>query len=217
MKTDFQLMADVTAELDADPSINANAIGVAVNDGVITVSGHLASFAEKHAVERAVHRVSGVRGIALELDVKLAPEYRRSDTEIAEAASAALRWHSLVPDDRVKVEVDNGWVTLTGQVDWPYQSSSAEQCVRPLSGVRGVTNHVVIKPRVRDKDIAGEITAALTRHAQREAGHIDVAVEGSIVTLSGRVYSMAEHDAVVGAAFGTRGVSTVVDKLEVGR
>src|SRR5665647_1802029 len=99
MKTDFQLMSDVTAELDSDPSLNAKAIGVAVNDGVITLSGHLASFAEKHAVERAVRRVSGVRGIALELDVKLAPEHQRSDTEIAEAATAALHWHSLVPDD----------------------------------------------------------------------------------------------------------------------
>ena len=144
------------------------------------------------------------------------PNTSAATPEIAEAASAALRWHSLVPDDRVKVEVDNGWVTLTGQVDWPYQFSSAEQCVRPLLGVRGVSNQVVIKPRVRGKDIAGEITAALTRHAQREAGHIEVAVEGSIVTLSGKVDSMAEHDAAVGAAFGTRGVSTVVDKLEVG-
>ena len=216
MKTDFQLMSDVTAELDSDPSLNAKAIGVAVNDGVITLSGHLASFAEKHAVERAVRRVSGVRGIALELDVKLAPEHQRSDTEIAEAATAALRWHSLVPDDRVKVEVEIGWVTLTGQVDWPYQFSSAEQCVRPLLGVRGVTNNVVIKPRVRGKDIAGQIAAALQRHALREAGHIDVQVEGGMVTLSGKVDSMAEHDAAVGAAFGTRGVSTVVDKLEVG-
>jgi osmotically-inducible protein OsmY len=216
MKTDFQIMADVTAELDSDPVINAKSVGIAVNDGVVTLSGHLASFAEKHAVEKAVRRVSGVRGIALELDVKLAPEHRRSDSEIAEAAVAALLWHSLVPDDHVQVEVADGWVTLTGQVDWPYQHASAEQCVRPLVGVRGISNQVQIKPRVRGKDIAGEITAALTRHAQREAGHIDVQVEGSVVTLSGRVDSMAEHDAVVGAAFGTQGVSTVVDQLRVG-
>ena len=216
MKTDFQLKADVTAELASDPCINASAIGVMVSEGLVTLTGHLDSYAEKHAVERAVRRVSGVRGIAVELDVKLAPEHQRSDSEIAQAAVAALRWHSLVPDDHVKVEVQDGQVTLTGQVDWPYQFSSAEQCVRPLLGVRGVNNLVVIKPRVHGKDIASQITAALTRHAQREAGHIDVAVEGSVVTLSGRVDSLAEHDAAIGAAFGTRGVSTVVDKLDVG-
>ncbi len=216
MKTDMQIKADVTAELASDSSIDASAIGVMVHKGLVTLTGHLDSYAVKHAVERAVRRVSGVRGIALELDVKLAPEHQRSDPEIAEAAMAALRWHSLVPDDRVKVEVEDGQVTLTGQVDWPYQFSSAEQCVRPLLGVRGVKNLVAIKPRVRGKDIAGQITAALTRHAVREADHIDVAVEGSVVTLSGRVDSLAEHDAAVGAAFGTRGVSTVVDKLEVG-
>ena len=217
MKTDFQLMADVTAELDADPSINAKSIGVMVNQGVVTLTGHLDSYAQKHAAERAVRRVAGARGVAIELDVKLAPEHRRSDSELAQVATAALRWHSLVPDDRVKAEVEDGWVTLTGEVDWPYQHSSAEQCVRPLQGVRGVTNNVQIKPRVRGKDIAGEITAALTRHAQREASHIDVAVEGGTVTLSGKVDSLAEHEAAVGAAFGTRGVTTVVDRLEVGR
>jgi osmotically-inducible protein OsmY len=216
MKTDFQIKADVTAELAADSSIDASVIGVMVHQGLVTLTGHLDSYAVKHAVERAVRRVSGVRGIALELGVKLAPEHQRSDSEIAEAAMAALRWHSLVPDDRVKVEVEAGQVTLTGQVDWPYQFSSAEQCVRPLLGVRSVKNLVTIKPRVRGKDIAGQITSALTRHAAREAGHIDVEVEGSVVTLSGRVDSLAEHDAAVGAAFGTRGVSTVVDKLEVG-
>ena len=216
MKSDFQLMADITAELDSDPAINAETIGVAVNGGVVTLRGHLASFAERHAVELAARRVSGVRGVALELDVKLALDHQRSDTEIAEAATAALRWHSLVPNDRVRLAVSDGWVTLTGEVDWPYQFSSAEQCVRPLRGVRGVSNRVAIKPHVRGKDIAGEIEAALQRHARREAGHIDVEVEGSIVTLSGRVDSLSEHDAVVGAAFGMRGVSTVVDKLQVG-
>ena len=217
MKTDSQLMADVTAELDCDPAINAKDIDVRVSDGLVTLTGHLDSYAQKQAVEQAVRRVGGVRGIAIELDVKLAPEHRRSDAELARVAIEALRWHSLVPDDRVKVEVEDGWVTLTGEVDWPYQHSSAEQCVRPLLGVRGVTNNVAIKPRVHVKDIAAEIAAALARHAQREASRIDVAVEGGIVTLSGKVDSLAEHEAAVGAAFGTRGVSTVVDKLDVGR
>jgi osmotically-inducible protein OsmY len=215
MKTDYQLKADVTAELAWDPAINAAAVGVIVKNGLVTLTGHLDTFAQKHAVERAVRRVAGVRGIVLELDVKLAPEHERSDSDIAQAAIAALRWNSLVPDDRVKVEVEDGWVTLTGQVDWPYQHSSAEQCIRPLTGVRGVTNLVALKPHVSGKDIAGQVSAALTRHAQREAGHIHVTVDGGTVTLSGKVDSLPEHDAAIGAAFGTRGVTSVVDKLEV--
>lgn len=122
-----------------------------------------------------------------------------------------------MPDEHVKVEVEDAWVTLTGQVDWPYQLSSAEQCIRPLTGVRGVTNKVAIKPRVIGKDIASQITAALTRHAEREASHINVEVSGGVVTLAGQVDSLAEHDAAVGAAFGTRGVTSVIDKLEVSR
>jgi osmotically-inducible protein OsmY len=215
MKTDFQLKADVTAELAWDAAVNSAAVGVIVKNGLVTLTGHLDTFAQKHAVERAVRRVAGVRGIALELDVKLAPEHKRSDSEIAQAAIAALRWNSLVPDDHVKVEVEDGWVTLTGQVDWPYQHSSAEQCIRPLTGVRGVMNRVALKPHLSGKDIAGQVTAALTRHAQREAGHIDVVVDGGTVILSGKVDSLPEHDAAIGAAFGTRGVTSVVDKLEV--
>jgi len=215
MKTDLELKADVAAELAWDPALDASAIGVIVKDGLVTLTGHLETFSQKHAAERAVRRVAGVRGIAMELDVKLAPAHERSDSELAQAAMAALRWNSLVPDDRVTVEVDDAWVTITGQVDWPYQLSSAEQCIRPLTGVRGVTNRVTVKERVNGKDIAGQITAALTRHAEREARHIVVEVHGGTVTLSGRVDSLAEHDAAVGAAFGTRGVSSVVDKLEV--
>lgn len=216
MKTDLQLKTDVSDELAWDPAINAAAIGVAVKDGVVTLTGELNTYAEKQAVERAVRRVSGVRGMAIDLEVKLAPEHKRSDADIAEAAIAALRWHSLVPDERVKVEVENGWVTLTGELDWGYQFASAEQAVRPLMGVRGVTNNIAIKPRVSAKDLGAQITAALTRQAQREAHHIGVEVEGGVVTLSGKVHSMAEHDAVLGTAFSARGVSRVVDHLQVG-
>lgn len=216
MKTDTQLRADVMAELDWDVAINPTGIGVMVKDGVVTLTGHLDTFAEKHAVERAVRRVAGVRGIALELDVKLAAEHKRSDSEIAQIATSALRWSSLVPDERVKVEVEDGWVTLTGEVEWSYQLASAEQCIRPLLGVRGLTNHITIKPRASSTDIGKEITAALTRQAEREAKHIDIEVKGSVVTVKGKVRSMAEHDAVVGAAFTARGVSRVVDHLQIG-
>ena len=215
MKTDFDLKAHVTAELACDPEINPAHIGVMVKDGVVTLAGHLATFAEKHAAERAVRRVSGVRGIALDLEVKLSPEHRRGDPEIAEAATTALRLNSLVPDGKVKVEVEDGWVTLTGEVDWGYQFASAEQCIRPLAGVRGLNNRITVKPRADGKDVAGHITAALTRQAVREAQHIAVDVDGGVVTLRGTVHSLAEHDAAVGAAFSTRGVSRVVDKLDI--
>ncbi|MDP2256133.1 MAG: BON domain-containing protein [Polaromonas sp.] len=215
MKTDMQLKADVTDELAWDPAINAAGIGVMVKDGVVTLTGHLDSFAEKHAVERAVRRVAGVRGIALELDVKLAAEHKRSDSEIAQAAATALRLNSMVPEGKVQIEVENGWITLTGEVDWSYQMARAEQCIRPLAGVRGLYNRITIKPRASSKDVGAQITAALTRQAMREAKHITIEVEGGVVTLWGKVHSLAEREATVGAAFSAHGVSRVVDKLEV--
>lgn len=216
MKTDAHIKADVTDELAWDPAVNATGIGVAVKDGVVTLTGHLDSYAEKHAVEQAVHRVAGVRGIAVELDVRLATEHKRSDSDIAHAAAMALQLNSLVPDEKIQVLVENGRVTLTGEVDWSYQLASAEQCVRPLAGVRGLTNRITIKSRASSKDVGDQITAALTRQAAREAKHITVEVEGSVVTLWGKVHSLAEREAAVGAAFSARGVSRVVDKLEVG-
>lgn len=216
MKTDTELKADVIAELAWDSAINPTGIGVIVKHGVVTLTGHLESFAEKHAVERAVHRVAGVRGIALELDVKLSAAHKRSDSEIAQAAATALLWNSNVPDGRVQVEVENGWVTLTGELDWNYQIASAEQCVNSLLGVCGLTNKIAIKPRVNSKDIAAEITSALTRQAVREAKHIGIEVRGGIVTLKGKVHSLAERDAAVGVALTARGVSQVLDKIEVG-
>jgi osmotically-inducible protein OsmY len=215
MKTDAQLKADVTDELAWDPAINATHVGVMVQDGVVTLAGHLDSFAEKHAVERAVRRVAGVRGIALDLDVKLSTEHQRTDADIAGAATAALGLNTLVPRGKVKVEVEKGWVTLTGEVDWGYQLASAEQCIRPLAGVRGLFNKITVKPRVQSKDIATQITAALTRQATREARNIGIEVEGGVVTLSGKVHSMAEHDAAIGVAFSAHGVSHVVDHLQV--
>lgn len=215
MKTDAQLKADVTDELFWDPAINATHIGVIVNEGVVTVTGHLDTFAEKHAVERAVRRVSGVRAIAVELDVKLAQSHKRGDSDIAQAAAAALRWNSLVPDNAVKVEIEDGWLTLTGNVGWGYQSSSAEQSVRSLVGVRGLTNRITLKPQVASENVAEQISSALKRQATREAKHIAVSVDGAVVTLDGKVHSLAERDAAIGAAYSARGVSTVVDHLEV--
>lgn len=215
MKTDMQLKADVTAELAWEPAVNAAGIGVLVNDGIVTLTGHLDTFAEKYAAERAVRRVAGVRGLAMELDVKLAAGHQRSDSEIASAAASALRWSVFMQPEKVKVEVEKGWVTLTGEVDWVYQSRTAEQCVRNLIGVRGLTNKISVKPTVSTRNVAAEISAALERQAEREAKNIAIDVEGSVVTLRGKVHSMAEREAAAGAAFAARGVSRIVNKLEV--
>lgn len=215
MKTDLQLKSDVTSELAWDPSISATAVGVMVKDGIVTLSGHLTTFAEKHAVERAVRRVAGVRGLALNLDVKLASEHKRNDTEIADAAVTALRWHSWVPEDHITVEVEDGWVTLRGEVDWHYQLASAEQAIRPLVGVRGLTNSISVKRHTSERDVSSQITAALIRHAQQEAKNIHIQISDGAATLVGDVHSLSEHDAVIAAAAATRGVSRVVDRLSV--
>lgn len=215
MKTDAQLKKDVTAELEWDPSINASRVGVAAADGVVTLTGHLNTFAEKHAIERAVQRVQGVKAIALELDVKLEPGHKRSDSEIAAAVESALLWHALVPAERIQVKVEKGWVTLKGEVDWEYQRQNAEKSVRPLTGVVGISNTITLKPSVTPAKVADRIRDAMARHAEREAKHIEVMVSGSAVTLRGTVDSWAERNAAFGAAWSAPGVLSVVNEIRV--
>ncbi len=215
MKTDAQLKKDVTAELEWDPSINASHVGVAAADGVVTLTGHLNTFAEKYAIERAVQRVQGVKAIALELDVKLEPGHKRSDSEIANAVESALQWHALVPAERLQVKVEKGWITLKGEVDWEYQRQNAEKAVRPLTGVVGISNAITLKPSVTPAKVADRIRDAMARHAEREAKHIEVMVSGSAVTLRGTVDSWAERNAAFGAAWSAPGVLSVVNEIRV--
>jgi len=215
MKSDLELKDDVLSELAWDPAVHTQAIDVTVKDGVVAISGYLGTYAERRAVEKAVRRVTGVRGVALDLDVRLAPEHERGDSDIARAAIAALQWHAWVPHERLHVQVQDGWVTLSGEVDWHYQLASAEQCIRPLLGVRGITNNITVRSRVSERDVSNQIIGALKRHAQREASRIEVDVHGSVVTLEGAVDSLPEHDAALAAAAATRGVSRVVDHLSI--
>lgn len=215
MKTDAQLKKDVTAELEWDPSINASHVGVAAADGVVTLTGHLNTYAEKYAIERAVQRVQGVKAIALELDVKLEPGHKRSDSEIANAVESALQWNTLVPAERIQVKVEKGWVTLKGEVDWEYQRQNAEKAVRPLTGVVGLANAITLKPTVTPTKVADRIRDALARHAEREAKHIEVMASGSAVTLRGTVDSWAERNAAFGAAWSAPGVLSVVNEIRV--
>lgn len=215
MKIDAQLKKDVTAELEWDPSINASHVGVAADNGVVTLTGHLSTFAEKYAIERAVQRVEGVKAIAVELDVKLEPGHKRSDSEIATAVESGLLWHALVPAERLQVKVEKGWVTLKGEVDWEYQRQSAEKAVRNLTGVVGVSNSITLKPSVTPARVADRIREAMARHAEREAKHIEVMVSGSAVTLRGAVDSWAERNAAFGAAWSAPGVLSVVNEIKV--
>ena len=215
MKTDADLKRDVVAELNWDPAVNATAIGVAVRDGVVTLTGHLGTYAEKQAASRAVQRVAGVKAVALELDVKLSPDHKRSDTEIAASIENAIRWNTVVPVDAIRVTVDHGWVTLKGDVDWDYQRRGIEKAIRPLMGVVGVSNEIALRAKVKAADVSRKIEEALTRQAIREAKHIHVAVDGATVKLTGAVHSWQERTAAQGVAWSAPGVHAVINELRI--
>jgi len=215
MKTDAQLKKDIGDELEWEPSVNATHIGVSVDRGVVTLTGHIDTYAEKAAVERAVQRVQGVQAIALELDVKLAPNHQRSDTELAQSLQSALQAQALVPASRISMKVEHGWVTLSGEVDWDYQRSNAERTVHQTMGVVGVSNRITLKARTVPTDVSNRIKDALARQAEREARGIEVSIAGSTATLRGSVHSWAERNAAQGAAWSAPGISLVVNELKV--
>lgn len=216
MKSDSQLKEDILAELGWDPAVNANEVGVTVKDGVVTLTGHLGTYAEKVAVQRAAQRVAGVKALAVELTVQLASSHQRTDAQIAASAEHVIDWNALVPKAKIRPVVEAGWITLTGEVEWDYQRRAAEASLRNLLGVRGVTNLVTVKPKVNAANVEKCIQDALVRQARREANHIDVSVDGTRITLSGKVHSWAERKAAEGAAWSAPGVSNVVDRLEIG-
>jgi osmotically-inducible protein OsmY len=215
MKTDSELKKDVLAELLWDPLIAETKVGVTVNEGVVTLTGHLDTYAEKVAAKRAAERVSGVKAIAVELDVIPAGIHQRSDTEIALAVEHALSWNTSVPQGRVKVAVEKGWVTLTGDLDWNFQRRAVERMVRPLKGVVGITDNIQLKTLPIPLKLQERIQDALTRQAMREARRIEVSVEGSEVTLRGHVHSWAERNAAEGASWSAPGVVRVNNQLTV--
>lgn len=213
MKTDTQLQLDVIAELKWEPSVNAAHIGVEVADGIVTLAGHVSSYAEKLGAERAAQRVSGVKALAIEMDVKLPGLSKRTDADIARSVENVLQWTTYVPKDSVKVMVESGWVTLSGEVDWEYQRQTANKGVRYLMGVTGVTDNIVIKPKVSLSAVKSEIEAALKRRATADAKKISVNVQGADVTLTGTVHSWSERELAKHSAWGTPGVRNVVDKM----
>ncbi|SDD82434.1 Osmotically-inducible protein OsmY, contains BON domain [Cupriavidus sp. YR651] len=213
MKTDLQLKKEVSDELTWDPSIHAAGIGVEVNDGIVTLSGHVKTYLEKVAAGLAAERVAGVKGTVLELHV--GEQHGQTDETLAMAARAAMQWYVHVPDDAIKIRVEDGWVSLAGDVEWGYQRHAAERAVAHLRGVKGVTNGIAVRPQLEPHDVANKIEAALRRHAEREAHHIEVKAEGGIVTLGGFVDSIEERHAAAGAAWSAPGVSQVINNLKI--
>ena len=212
--SDAGLKSLVEEELEFEPSVNAAHIGVAVRDGVVTLTGHVASYVEKVAAEKAAQRVRGVKAIAEEIEVRYPYDGKRSDDEIARRAVAVLDWNTLIPS-AVKVKVERGWVTLAGAVDWQYQREAAESAVRKLDGVVGVTNTIALKDRPKADDVKKKIEDALKRNAALDAAAINVTVANNRVSLSGQVHSWQERRIAEQAAWSAPGVKSVDDKISI--
>jgi osmotically-inducible protein OsmY len=213
MKSDAQIQTDVMQELKWEPSVTHEHVGVAVADGIVSLSGTVPTYIEKSAAEKAAQRVSGVKAVVEKIEVKGPGSYRRDDQDIAKAIIDQFRWHTQVPDDLIKASVENGWVELTGEVEWEYQRRAAENAVQRLTGVKGINNKIAIRLKVAQSfEIKNKIEEALKRRAEREANRISVEVRGTRVILSGKVNSFAERRDVKGVAWGAPGVTGVDDE-----
>ncbi len=214
-REDKSLRTHVLDELDWTSSIDADNIGVAVSDGVVTLTGHVSSYAQKQSAERAAFRVAGVRGVANDLTVRLPNKFERSDTDITKAAVRAINWHTQLPADDIKVTVDDGWVTLDGTVNWNYQRKRAEQAVRFLTGVRGVSNKLNVRARPMPGDVRERIRNALERQVGEEVDQLKITVDDGTVTLKGTVQSWTERNNVEQAVWSAPGVKKVKNILNV--
>lgn len=212
---DTVLRQNVIDELEFEPSLDAANIGVMVEDGVVTLTGHVETYAEKITAEKITARVKGVRGIAQEIEVRPVGANQTADDEIAKRVVNTLRWNTSVPKDEVQVKVSKGWVTLTGTVEWNYQRDVAARALQGMVGVRGVTNAILISPKAKVADVRERIEKALKRDAELEAAAIKIAVADGTVTLDGKVHSLSERRAAERAAWAVPGVKNVSDRLMI--
>lgn len=215
IRNDEEIQRDVLAELKWDARVQPNEIGVAVKDGVVTLTGWVDSYLKRWAAEEAAHRVRGVRAVANDIEVRLPNSAERTDADIAAAALRALEWDAVLPVDQIHVTVSKGWVTLEGDVEWQFQKEDAERVVRRLAGVKGVTNLIRVKPRPMPAELKEKIREALLRSAETDAERIQVDVQGDKVILSGVVRSWAEKQEAERAAWSAPGVTTVEDRIVV--
>lgn len=215
--SDMTLRQNVMDELEFEPSIEAANIGVAAENGVVTLTGHMPTYSQKNIIAEVVSRVKGVRGIALEIEVRPIGSHRTADDEIAKRALKLLSWNTSIPDGTVQVRVDDGWMVLSGTVEWNYQKIAAMEAVRVLAGVFGVANNIEVRPHVSAYNVKKRIEDALKRSVQVEASGIEVKVEdGGKVILEGRVHAWSERHVVERAAWSVPGVKIVDDRITVG-
>jgi osmotically-inducible protein OsmY len=214
-RQDEQLQHDVLAELKWDARVSPSEVGVAVSDGVVTLTGWVDSYTKKWAAEGAAQRVKGVTAVANDIEVRLASSSERLDPDIAAAAVHALRWDASLPIDKINVAVSKGWVTLKGEVEWQYQKIDAERVMRRLTGVKGVSNLLVVKPRLDVSELQEKIESALVRNAKMDAERIQVEVQGSKVFLKGKVRSWAERSEAERTAWLAPGVTSVDNQIVI--
>jgi osmotically-inducible protein OsmY len=213
--SDADIQKDITEELSWEPSLRDDDIAVGVREGIVTLGGFVDSYAEKQRAERVAARVSGVKAIANELEVKVPKLFERTDPEIARAAVAALTWNTSVPHDQIQVKVEKGWVTLEGEVEWYYQKEAAERAVRFMTGVRGVSDHLTLRTRTSPRDVKKLIKDTLHRAVEFDADRITVDVEGHKAILTGSVRSYTEMRDAARAARNAPGITEVDNRLVI--
>lgn len=215
MKTDMHLQRDVMEELAWESGVNGAQIGVACQDGVVTLTGHVPVYSAKHAAELAAKRVHGVRAVANEIEVRPVDAHVRDDESLAAAAMHSLQWDADVPDAQVQVVVENGWITATGAVGEPHQRAAVDRVLRHLAGVRGVTNSVTLAPRDLPSECQQAIEAAFRRSATLDSKRLGVQVDGPTVVLTGDVHSLAELDEAARIAWSAPGVCNVQNCISI--
>ena len=215
MKTDAEIKNDVLDELAWQPNIDENQIGVIVENGVVTLSGVVNNYSKKLAAEKAAKNIEGVKAVALDIEVKYGVDFKKTDKEIAKAIVDAYEWNSSIPEDEIQIKVENGWVFLTGEVQWEYQKNAAKKAIEGLVGVRGINNSITLKNSIKPKEVKSQIKRAFHRMATLDSNDIILETHGNTVTLRGKVHSIKEKEDAEIAAYKAPGVFDVKNELKV--